>query len=181
MALKENLKAVQAELSSQEQMMENFIKSERFIKKYKYYFIVIIVLLIAYLSGSYFYNLKQESNIQESNMIFNNLLKNPSDQKLLEELKQKNANLYTIFMMNQNNQDLNQTLSLNIDPLLKQIVLAQNNQKSDFLKDYNTLLAGFEFLKQNNFKNADIEFNKIPINSPLWQIITSLKHYQGIK
>ncbi|HEC1748948.1 TPA: hypothetical protein R1707_001690 [Campylobacter lari] len=83
--------------------------------------------------------------------------------------------------MGQNNQDLNQTLSLNIDPLLKQIVLAQNNQKSDFLKDYNTLLIGFEFLKQNDFKNADVEFNKIPINSPLWQIITSLKHYQGIK
>ncbi|HEC1769396.1 TPA: hypothetical protein R1730_001664 [Campylobacter lari] len=65
--------------------------------------------------------------------------------------------------------------------MLKQIVLAQNNQKSDFLKDYNTLLIGFEFLKQNDFKNADVEFNKIPINSPLWQIITSLKHYQGIK
>ncbi|EAI3906006.1 hypothetical protein ACR3S7_001478 [Campylobacter lari] len=181
MALKENLKAVKEELSSQEQMMENFIKSERFIRKYKYYFIALITLLILYFSGSYIYNIKQEKNIQESNIIFNNLLKNPSDQKLIEELKQKNANLYTIYIMGQNNQDLNQTLSLNIDPLLKQIVLAQNNQKSDFLKDYNTLLIGFEFLKQNDFKNADVEFNKIPINSPLWQIITSLKHYQGIK
>ncbi|ELF2320988.1 hypothetical protein RBO56_001421 [Campylobacter lari] len=181
MALKENLKAVKEELSSQEQMMENFIKSERFIRKYKYYFIALITLLILYFSGSYIYNIKQEKNIQESNIVFNNLLKNPSDQKLIEELKQKNANLYTIYIMGQNNQDLNQTLSLNIDPLLKQIVLAQNNQKSDFLKDYNTLLIGFEFLKQNDFKNADVEFNKIPINSPLWQIITSLKHYQGIK
>ncbi|EAJ0348941.1 hypothetical protein YZ38_06365 [Campylobacter lari] len=181
MALKENLKAVKEELSSQEQMMENFIKSERFIRKYKYYFIALITLLVLYFSGSYIYNIKQEKNIQESNIIFNNLLKNPSDQKLIEELKQKNANLYTIYIMGQNNQDLNQTLSLNIDPLLKQIVLAQNNQKSDFLKDYNTLLIGFEFLKQNDFKNADVEFNKIPINSPLWQIITSLKHYQGIK
>ncbi|EAI4441697.1 hypothetical protein CK565_04885 [Campylobacter lari] len=181
MALKENLKAVKEELSSQEQMMENFIKSERFIRKYKYYFIALIALLVLYFSGSYIYNIKQEKNIQESNIIFNNLLKNPSDQKLIEELKQKNANLYTIYIMGQNNQDLNQTLSLNIDPLLKQIVLAQNNQKSDFLKDYNTLLIGFEFLKQNDFKNADVEFNKIPINSPLWQIITSLKHYQGIK
>ncbi|HEC1756772.1 TPA: hypothetical protein R1709_001604, partial [Campylobacter lari] len=141
----------------------------------------LIALLVLYFSGSYIYNIKQEKNIQESNIIFNNLLKNPSDQKLIEELKQKNANLYTIYIMGQNNQDLNQTLSLNIDPLLKQIVLAQNNQKSDFLKDYNTLLIGFEFLKQNDFKNADVEFNKIPINSPLWQIITSLKHYQGIK
>ncbi|EAJ5678464.1 hypothetical protein L8W40_06920 [Campylobacter sp. IFREMER_LSEM_CL1846] len=181
MALKENLKAVKEELSSQEQMMENFIKSERFIRKYKYYFIALIALLVLYFSGSYIYNIKQEKNIQESNIIFNNLLKNPSDQKLIEELKQKNVNLYTIYIMGQNNQDLNQTLSLNIDPLLKQIVLAQNNQKSDFLKDYNTLLIGFEFLKQNDFKNADVEFNKIPINSPLWQIITSLKHYQGIK
>ncbi|EAI8624937.1 hypothetical protein I9Q28_06970 [Campylobacter lari] len=181
MALKENLKAVKEELSSQEQMMENFIKSERFIRKYKYYFIALITLLVLYFSGSYIYNIKQEKNIQESNIIFNNLLKNPSDQKLIEELKQKNANLYTIYIMGQNNQDLNQTLSLNIDPLLKQIVLAQNNQKSDFLKNYNTLLIGFEFLKQNDFKNADVEFNKIPINSPLWQIITSLKHYQGIK
>ncbi|EAL2830833.1 hypothetical protein A0Z62_07105 [Campylobacter lari] len=181
MALKENLKAVKEELGSQEQMMENFIKSERFIRKYKYYFIALIALLVLYFSGSYIYNIKQEKNIQESNIIFNNLLKNPSDQKLIEELKQKNANLYTIYIMGQNNQDLNQTLSLNIDPLLKQIVLAQNNQKSDFLKDYNTLLIGFEFLKQNDFKNADVEFNKIPINSPLWQIITSLKHYQGIK
>ncbi|EAK0441965.1 MULTISPECIES: hypothetical protein [Campylobacter] len=181
MALKENLKAVKEELSSQEQMMENFIKSERFIRKYKYYFIALITLLVLYFSGSYIYNIKQEKNIQESNIIFNNLLKNPSDQKLIEELKQKNANLYTIYIMGQNNQDLNQTLSLNIDPLLKQIVLAQNNQKSDFLKDYNTLLIGFEFLKQNDFKNADVEFNKIPINSPLWQIITSLKHYQGTK
>ncbi|OCX43520.1 hypothetical protein A7X81_00540 [Campylobacter ornithocola] len=181
MALKENLKAVKEELNSQEQMMENFIKSERFIKKYKYYFITLIVLFIIYFGGSYFYNLKQESDIQKSNIIFNNLLKNPSDQKLLEELKQKNANLYTIFIMSQKNQELNQTLNLEIDPLLKQIVLAQNNQKSDFLKDYNTLLVGFDFLKQNDFKNADIEFNKIPINSPLWQIITSLKHYQGIK
>ncbi|MCV3443632.1 hypothetical protein L8W64_06685 [Campylobacter sp. IFREMER_LSEM_CL1097] len=181
MALKENLKVVKEELSSQEQMMENFIKSERFIRKYKYYFIALIALLVLYFSGSYIYNIKQEKNIQESNIIFNNLLKNPSDQKLIEELKQKNANLYTIYIMGQNNQDLNQILSLNIDPLLKQIVLAQNNQKSDFLKDYNTLLIGFEFLKQNDFKNADVEFNKIPINSPLWQIITSLKHYQGIK
>ncbi|AJC85998.1 hypothetical protein [Campylobacter sp. RM16704] len=181
MALKENLKAAQQELNSQEQMIESFIKSERFIKKYKYYLITIITLLFVYFCGNYFYKINQEKNIKESNAIFVSLLKNPTDKKLLEDLKQKNANLYTIFTINQANYDLNQTISLNIDPLLKQIVLAQNNQKSDFLKDYNTLLKGFEFLKNNNFKDADIEFNKIPISSPLWQIITSLKHYQGIK
>ncbi|QOR01656.1 hypothetical protein [Campylobacter sp. 2014D-0216] len=181
MALKDNLKAVQQELSSQEQMMENFIKSERFIRKYKYYFITFIVLLIVYFGGSYIYHINQEKNIKESNLIFSSLQKNPSDQKLLEELKQKNLNLYTIFLMSQNSHDLNQTTAFDIDPLLKQIVLAQNNQKSDFLKDYNILLKGFEFLKNNDFKNADLEFNKIPVNSPLWQVITSLKHYQGIK
>ncbi|WP_139452245.1 hypothetical protein [Campylobacter armoricus] len=181
MALKENLKAAQQELNSQEQMIESFIKSERFIKKYKYYIIAIMVLLVAYFSGNYIYTINQEKNIKASNEIFINLLKNPNDNKLLEDLKQSNANLYAIFIMNHTGYDLNGTANLNIDPLLKQIILAQNNQKSDFLKDYNTLLKGFDFLKNNDFKNADIEFNKIPINSPLWQIITSLKHYQGIK
>ncbi|AJC84430.1 hypothetical protein [Campylobacter peloridis] len=182
MSFKDNFKAVKEELNSQEQLMENFIKSERFIKKYKYYIIALIVIILVYFSGSYFYNLIREKNIQESNAIFSELLKNPNNQQLLEELKQKNTNLYAIFLMaNKNTQDLNQTLQLNLDPLLKQIILAQNNQKSEFLKDYNILLKGYTFLKQNKFKEADIEFNKIPINSPLQQIVTSLKHYQGIK
>lgn len=180
MALKENLKAVKNELSSQEQMMENFIKSERFIKKYKYYFLAFFGVLVIYLVANFIINHNEERNLQESNLIFSNLIKNPNDTKSLEELKIKNPNLYVIFLISQS-KDLNQSIKLNIDPLLKQIILAQNDENSTFLKDYHTLLKGYDFLKQNDFKNADVEFGKIPLNSPLWQLVNSLKHYQGIK
>ncbi|TXE86218.1 hypothetical protein FPD38_06075 [Campylobacter volucris] len=180
MALKENLEAVRNELSSQEQMMENFIKSERFIKKYKYYFLTFFGILIIYLTANFIINYNEEKKLQESNLIFSNLIKNPNNTKSLEELKIKNPNLYVIFLMSQS-KDLNQSIELNINPLLKQIILAQNDENSIFLKDYNTLLKGYDFLKQNDFKNADIEFGKIPLNSPLWQLVNSLKHYQGIK
>lgn len=180
MALKENLEAVKNELSSQEQMMENFIKSERFIKKYKYYFLALFGILVIYLTANFIINHNEEKNLQESNLIFSNLIKNPNDVKSLEELKTKNPNLYVIFLMSQS-KDLDQSVKLNIDPLLKQITLAQNDENSTFLKDYNTLLKGYDFLKHNDFKNADVEFGKIPLNSPLWQLVNSLKHYQGIK
>lgn len=180
MALKENLKAVKNELSSQEQMMENFIKSERFIKKYKYYFLSFFGVLVIYLVANFIINYNEEKNLQESNLIFSNLIKNPNDTKSLEELKIKNPNLYVIFLISQS-KDLNQSIKLNIDPLFKQIILAQNDENSTFLKDYHTLLKGYDFLKQNDFKNADVEFGKIPLNSPLWQLVNSLKHYQGIK
>ncbi len=37
MGLKDNLKAVKNELNTEEQFIENFIKGERFIRKYKFY------------------------------------------------------------------------------------------------------------------------------------------------
>ena len=49
MSLKENLQAVKNSLSTEEQMIEGFIKGERFIKKYKFVFVAVVVLLVAYL------------------------------------------------------------------------------------------------------------------------------------
>ncbi|WP_291950961.1 hypothetical protein [Campylobacter sp.] len=182
MNLKENSQqTTKNKLNSQEQMIEKFIRSERFIKKYKNYIIGLLAIISIYFLIIFITNYNEEKNIQESNIIFTSLLKDPKNTNNLEELKTKNPNLYTIFLMSTSSPlDLNQTIKLNLDPLLKQIILAQNNQSSDFLKDYNILLDAYTFLKNNDFKNADIEFAKIPLSSPLWQLVTSLKHYQGL-
>ncbi|MCR6572936.1 hypothetical protein [Campylobacter insulaenigrae] len=182
MALKENLQqTIKNDLNSQEQIMEKFIKSERFIKKYKNYILVLLAIIIIYFLTNFIVNYNEEKNTQESNAIFISLLKDPKNIDNLEKLKTKNPNLYAIFLMSTSNfTDLNQTTKLELDPLLKQIILAQNNEDATFLKDYNTLLNGYNFLKNNDFKNAQMEFEKIPLNSPLWQLIKSLKHYQGL-
>lgn len=180
MALKQDLKAVREELNSQEEMMKNFIKSERFIRKYKYYILIILIAILLWLGGNYTYKIFQEKSLKESNEIFNALMLDPNNLNEAQKLKEKNPNLYAVFVLSNSN-DLNASLKLDLDPLLKQIILAQSGKDSEFLKDYNTLLKGYEFLKQDDFKNANAEFDKIPLNSALMQIVNSLKHYQGIK
>ena len=48
MGLKDNLKAVKNELNTEEQFIENFIKGERFIRKYKFYISAVVIILVAF-------------------------------------------------------------------------------------------------------------------------------------
>ena len=83
------------ELSSEEKLLEGFVKSERFFKKYKN---LLIALVVAIVLGSIFYVVKKsfdESNKYESNLLLNSYLEK-GDEKALEDLKNKNKNLYEV-------------------------------------------------------------------------------------
>lgn len=190
MGLKDNLKAVKTELNTEEQFIENFIKGERFIRKYKFYIFALITILILWFAISFINNKINENNIKESNEIYINLLHNPNNKELLNKLKDKNINLYTIFLMKEfsNNTDNNefkqelQNLSkdLNINPLLRNIILVSLHEKSIFLKNYDKILQAYRLLKENKIEEADILLSQIKENSSLNQIAKNLKHYQGI-
>ncbi len=190
MGLKDNLKAVKTELNTEEQFIENFIKGERFIRKYKFYIFALITILILWFAISFINNEINENNIKESNEIYTNLLHNPNNKELLNKLKDKNINLYTIFLMKEfsNNTDNNefkqelQNLSkdLNINPLLRNIILVSLHEKSIFLKNYDKILQAYRLLKENKIEEADILLSQIKENSSLNQIAKNLKHYQGI-
>ena len=71
MSIKENVDYIKSELSSEEKLLEGFVKSERFFKKYKN---LLIALVVAIVLGSIFYVVKKsfdESNKYESNLLLN--------------------------------------------------------------------------------------------------------------
>lgn len=190
MGLKDNLKAVKTELNTEEQFIENFIKGERFIRKYKFYIFALIAILILWFAISFINNKINENNIKESNEIYTNLLYDPNNKELLGKLKDKNINLYAIFLMKEfsNNTDNNefkqelQNLSKdsNINLLLRNIILTSLHEKSIFLKNYDKILQAYKLLKENKIEEADILLSQIKDNSSLSQIAKNLKHYQGI-
>ena len=95
MSIKENVDYIKSELSSEEKLLEGFVKSERFFKKYKN---LLIALVVAIVLGSIFYVVKKsfdESNKYESNLLLNSYLEK-GDEKALEDLKNKNKNLYEV-------------------------------------------------------------------------------------
>ncbi|MCR2064961.1 hypothetical protein [Campylobacter helveticus] len=190
MALKENLKAIKTELNTEEQFLENFIKGERFIRKYKLYLVSFVIILVLWLVVSFIMDTMKQSSIEESNEIYTNLLFKPEDKMLLEQLKDKNPNLYAIFLMQNLDKNPNDTQILKelstlskdekLEPLFRDILALANNEKSVFLKDYAKILEAYTLLEQKKIEEANIILSQIKPNSPLEQIAKNLKHYQGI-
>ena len=190
LALKENLKAIKSELNTEEQFLENFIKGERFIRKYKLYLVSFVIILVLWLVVSFIMDTMKQSSIEESNEIYTNLLLKPEDKMLLEQLKDKNPNLYAIFLMQNLDKNPNDTQILKelstlskdekLEPLFRDILALANNEKSVFLKDYAKILEAYTLLEQKKIEEANIILSQIKPNSPLEQIAKNLKHYQGI-
>ncbi|RTJ11696.1 hypothetical protein [Campylobacter jejuni] len=190
MGLKDNLKAVKNELNTEEQFIENFIKGERFIRKYKFYISAVVIILVAWFAGNFIISKINDYKIKEANEIYANLMQDPSNKNLLEELKNKNINLYTIFLLKENINDLNNTAFQNelkqiysdtqTNTLLKNIIALSLGDKSIFLKNYDKLLEAYKLLEQNKIEEANVLLSQIKENSSLSQIAKNLKHYQGI-
>lgn len=190
MGLKDNLKAVKNELNTEEQFIENFIKGERFIRKYKFYISAVVIILVAWFAGNFIISKINDYKTKEANEIYANLIQDPSNKNLLEQLKNKNTNLYAIFLLKENINDFNNTTLQNelkqiynnaqTNTLLKNIIALSLGDKSIFLKNYDKLLETYKFLEQNKIEEANVLLSQIKENSSLNQITKNLKHYQGI-
>ncbi|EAH8791843.1 hypothetical protein MWY23_000457 [Campylobacter jejuni] len=190
MGLKDNLKAVKNELNTEEQFIENFIKGERFIRKYKFYISAVVIILVAWFAGNFIISKINNYKTKEANEIYANLIQDPSNKNLLEQLKNKNTNLYAIFLLKENINDFNNTALQNelkqiynnaqTNTLLKNIIALSLGDKSIFLKNYDKLLEAYKLLEQNKIEEANVLLSQIKENSSLNQIAKNLKHYQGI-
>ena len=185
MALKDDIAGIKQEVGTEEQFLESIIKSELFIKKYKKPLIIIAVLAVLAFVGYYGNLFLENKRIDSANALYNELLKNPNDNAKKDELKSKDLNLYTIFelknsLKNGDSSKLDELANSNIDPLLKEIINLQNGKQSAvLLEDYNNFINGYELLKSGKFDAAEVEFNKIPADSPFKQMVVNLKHYNG--
>ena len=184
MALKDDIAGIKQEIGTEEQFLESIIKSELFIKKYKKPLLGLVAILILGFVGYYGNLFFENKRIDSANALYNELLKNPNDNAKKDELKSKDINLYAVFelknsLKNGDNAKLDELANSNIDPLLKEIINLQNGKQGVLLEDYNSFIKGYELLKSGKFDAAEVEFNKIPADSPFKQMVVNLKHYNG--
>lgn len=184
MALKENIKSIQQELSTEEQFLEGIIKSERFIKKYKNPLIILAILVCVGLGGYAIFEFMNERNLKISNAAYSNLLKNPDDKESLATLESKNKTLFDSYtfqraILQKDKKALEVFLNkTDVDPMLKQLAIYEDGKSGGILLSHlKFALDGYELLKQNKFKEAKAEFAKIPLSSPLTNVVKNLEHY----
>ncbi|QEZ88380.1 hypothetical protein [Aliarcobacter cibarius] len=188
MSIKENVDYIKSELSSEEKLLEGFVKSERFFKKYKN---LLIALVVAIVLGSIFYVVKKsfdESNKYESNLLLNSYLEK-GDEKALEDLKNKNKNLYEVALYLKAKKD-EKSVEISL-PILKELLefelakkdsnleaLDKLSMKGDFLlKDYALFNKALILTNEKKYQEAKDTLAKISNDSRTIELVNLLNHY----
>ncbi len=192
LGIKENLKAVKEEISTEEQFLEGMIKTERFFKAKKRYFIgaILAVVLVAGAYGTQ--TMLEQARLKSANEAFILLMQNPSNAQALATLKEKNENLYALLTLQKateaGDKETLKTLSMSKNWMIKDVAsyqLAQMEQRidssSELFKGFTILQEGYALLQEKKVPEAKIKFALIDANSPLKQIAQNLEHYQGLK
>lgn len=188
MSLKEDVGYIKNELSSEEKFIENFVKGERFFKKYKTLIIAVVVILIIGLIGFTVKKSIDNSNKHDANIALSQFLEN-GDEKALETLKNKNEKLYEVALFLQAKKD-NKIASIEL-PLLKELVKFQTATASNNIEELNSLSMQNDFLlkefalfnkalilvNEGKYEEAKKELSQISQTSKAYELATLLKHY----
>ena len=188
MSIKENVDYVKNELSSEEKFLENFVKGERFFKKYRTLIFTFIAIAILVTIGMLVKQKIEESNKLEANIAFNKFLEN-ADEKELFIIKDKNEKLYEIALFLKAKRE-NKTSEVNI-PMLKELSKFQQSTTNKNLEEFNTLSMQNDFLlkefaifnkalllsNDGKYEEAKEALKQIPQTSKASEFANLLNHY----
>ncbi len=193
LGIKENIKAVKEEISTEEQFLEGMIKSERFFRRNKVYIMGILASVVLATASYGAYSVWEKERLKSSNEAYVTLIKDPSNENALRTLKAKNEKLYELVMfqtaVEKGDIDALKQLALqNKNPIVADLIAYQIAQrengalpKSELFSGMVLLQEGYALLKENKIADAKVKFAQIEMNSPLKQIAQNLEHYQGSK
>jgi len=192
LGIKENIKAVKEEISTEEQFLEGIIKTERFFKAKKRYIVGVLAVVVLGVIGYSANEFLEQNRLQSSNAAYGVLLKDAQNTQALETLKAKNEKLYEMFMLQRALEKSDKEVLKNLTQSKQAVVsdiaayqLAQMEQgaspSSELLNGLVLLQEGYDLLKENKIAEAKVKFAQIDLNSPLKQIAQNLEHYQGLK
>jgi len=193
LGLKENIKAVKEEISTEEQFLEGMIKGERFFNRNKKYIISALVLLALGAGGYAINDVMANQRLKVSNAAYQALLMDANNTAARETLQAKNPKLYTMYVFEtalaKGDVEALQSVSLSKEnPILADLATYQLSQldanktpKGELLSGMVLLQEGYELLKEKKVEEARLKFAQIETSSPLKQIAKNLEHYQGLK
>jgi predicted negative regulator of RcsB-dependent stress response len=192
LGIKENLKAVKEEISTEEQFLEGMIKGERFFKRNKKIIIGILAVCVIGSVGYSIQTMMETERLKQSNDVYMTLLKDPSNAEALRVLQQKNERLYTMHELQsavaKNDKEVLTRLSKNADTIVSSIATYQLSQLDTTVQPQGELFVGmvalqegYALLKENKISEAKVKFATIDLNSPLKHVAQNLEHYQGLK
>ncbi len=187
MSIKDDLKYVEKELSSDEKMLESTLKLEAFYNKHKRKIWIAVAFVLFVLVVNPILSLIHESKLDSANSALLVLKKNPKDSQAIETLKSKNPALHELYTYSQavSLQDTKELerLSKSKNPLIADIssyhskVLVSKGSQSLYYKEMSMIEDAYLALKDGKGKMARSELDLIDTRSPVAPVAELLKHY----
>ncbi|MDX4025327.1 hypothetical protein Q6A73_01770 [Aliarcobacter skirrowii] len=187
MSIKDDVNYLKNELNNEEKLLENFVKLERFFKKYKKIIYVLILLTIITPIAIFTKNKIDQSNLYKANIALNNYLEQ-GDESSLEYLKNKNQSLYEVALFLTAKKELSEIniSSKYLKELLEYQIAAKEmnfdkldalRKNDDFLiKDYAILHEAIILVNQEEYEKAKAILEEINQDSKVYELAILLKH-----
>lgn len=193
MNLKQNLDVVKNEFKSDEKIFESAFRIERFVKKYKYLLLGVLLVCVGIFIFFQIDSKIQENRALRATEVFDKLLVEPNNQALIDVLKQESPQLYEMFSLSQamktSDEKSLKDLSKSKNDLVKNFAsyqLASLQKDEDALGRINTdgfgdlakMQQAFLKLQTNDYKEAAEILQSIGQDSVLKEMVKLLLHYQ---
>lgn len=193
MNLKQNLDVVKNEFKSDEKIFESAFRIERFVKKYKYLLLGVLLVCVGIFIFFQIDSKIQENRAFRATEVFDKLLVEPNNQALIDVLKQETPQLYEMFSLSQamktSDEKSLKDLSKSKNDLVKNFAsyqLASLQKDEDALGRINTdgfgdlakMQQAFLKLQTNDYKEAAEILQSIGQDSVLKEMVKLLLHYQ---
>lgn len=193
MSLKDNVEYVKDELNTQEKFLENFVKTERFFKKYKKLILSLLVILVVAIIALIVMKTINEKNKIEANIAFENFLQNNKDSNALEVLKNTNKKLYEIAIF-LNSKNEGKIVEVDV-PFLKELSIYQKALEENSLEKLNNVSMQNDFLlkefaifnkalilaQEGKIEESKTTLTLIPQTSKAYELANLLNHYLATK
>ncbi len=186
MDLKEGLKEVKQELSSDEKLLEQAFHLERFVKKYKKPLITLAAVVIVALVGYNANNYIQNSKLAKANSALLSLEKNPTDKEALLQLKDNNPKLYALYSYSTAVNSAAENSLQNVpkeSKFLKDVinyhlsVLKKEPKDSIYYKNSVLIEQAYLLIQKGKKEDAKKLLTKVPKNSQVAAVARLLEHY----
>jgi hypothetical protein len=193
LSIRDDIEIVKEGLTTEEQFLTSFIKTEKFVKKYKTLIIGCVIAILFGVAGYEGYGFYNEKRIEMANEALSKLLKNPSDKDATEQLRSKSQKLYEAYLylgaIQKDDQaalkksssttgllgDLAsyQLASISVDETaLKAYAL----NKESVMKDFANYLLAYKSVEKSDTKMAKEYLAKIPASSNIKEQANYLEH-----
>ena len=187
MVIKDEFGYVKEELSSDEKLLENAFKLERFYKKHKLKIWALVAIVVLGFGAKAVVGAYKEHKLTKANYALMKLMSKPYDKSALLELKENNPKLYNLYLYSTaiDKKDIKTLKVVNKsgDDILKDLssyhinILQSKAGNSKYYSDLSALERAYEALKDGKVSKAKTILSMIGENSPVAGVAKYLKHY----